>query len=386
VSESKMTRNRVVRYALVVAATAGVSYPLVSQRLRAQDEPAPAAAEQADAPRDGAPGDDEARPAAAAQDEAPAGDAAAPAEPASPDAPAGADAAPAAGDADAAKVIASAGDLEVTVADFENFLAGIPPQQAAQMRGEPEAKRQLVDHLLKMKALAREAEKQGLHEQTKLRRQLESVRTQILAQAMVTSLTGEDEAADKAYFEEHKNDFGKVQARHILVATRNTDPNSKKKPLSDEQAKQKAGEIRERLVNGEDFAALAKAESDDPGSKETGGTYTFGRGDMVPAFEQSAFSLKENEISQPIKTQFGYHVIQLQKRLPGTFEEARSSIGRQRLEAKIKELMGADPKFDDSFFAAGGGGAGANGGGGGGAKDAGKQAPAEKPANGKGAK
>ena len=73
---------------------------------------------------------------------------------------------------------------------------------------------------------------------------------------------------------------------------------------------------------------------------------------MVPAFEQAAFSLKENEISQPVKTQFGYHVIQLQKHLPGTYEESKAQVAPLRIDAFIKELVG-EPKFNDAFINAG---------------------------------
>lgn len=378
-----------MRYALVMAAAAAVSFPLVSQRLRAQDEPAPAKEaavdEAAGAEEQPAPAADEPKPdadaAAPAPDDDDAGDAAAPAAddadaaaPA-PDDEAGAAAAePKAGAADAgegAKVVASAAGVEVTVADVDRFISTRTPQEQQQIRQTFEvnsaAKRQLVDHLLEMKTLAREAERLEIDEKPGVKQQLEDVREQILAGAMAAALGAEGEKGDKAYFEEHKDDFGKVQARHILIGTRNTDPNSKKKPLTDAQAKKKADEIRARLEKGEDFAALAKAESDDPGSKETGGTYTFGRGEMVPAFEQTAYGLKENEISHPVKTQFGYHVIQLQKRIPVTFEESRSRIGQERLKKKIRELMGGEPKYDDAFF-------------GGGAATVPADAPAEKPA------
>jgi parvulin-like peptidyl-prolyl isomerase len=67
---------------------------------------------------------------------------------------------------------------------------------------------------------------------------------------------------------------------------------------------------------GEDFAKLAKKYSDDPGSKDNGGEYTFPRGKMVPEFEAAAFSLKTNEVSDIVTTQFGYHIIKLSEKIP----------------------------------------------------------------------
>jgi parvulin-like peptidyl-prolyl isomerase len=86
-----------------------------------------------------------------------------------------------------------------------------------------------------------------------------------------------------------------VHARHILVAT-----------------EAEATDIRNQLEHGADFATLAKAKSTDTGTKDKGGDLGwFPRGVMVPEFDQAAFSLKVGEISQPIKSQYGYHIIQV---------------------------------------------------------------------------
>jgi parvulin-like peptidyl-prolyl isomerase len=108
-----------------------------------------------------------------------------------------------------------------------------------------------------------------------------------------------------------------AHVRHILVMTMDE---STRAPLPDDQVKAKKkliDDILKRARAGEDFAALVKQYSEDTGSKDTGGEYTFARASadpahaMVPEFEAAAFSLTNNQISDVVTTQYGYHIIQL---------------------------------------------------------------------------
>ena len=109
----------------------------------------------------------------------------------------------------------------------------------------------------------------------------------------------------REFYDQNKSRFSKpeqVKARHILLKTEGKD---------EAAVLQQAQELVTKLRGGADFAALAKEYSDDPGSKENGGDLGFfGRGSMVPEFEKAAFTLQQNQISDPVKTQFGYHIIQ----------------------------------------------------------------------------
>ena len=98
----------------------------------------------------------------------------------------------------------------------------------------------------------------------------------------------------------------KRETRHILLSTNNDE---------DEKAQlAKAKELVAELKIGGDFVALAKENSQDPGSASNGGSLGWvERGQMVPEFEQATFDLGIDEISEPIKSQFGYHIIQVQK-------------------------------------------------------------------------
>jgi peptidyl-prolyl cis-trans isomerase D len=110
----------------------------------------------------------------------------------------------------------------------------------------------------------------------------------------------------KEFYEQNKARFSKpeqVKARHILLKTG--------EGKDDAAVLKQAQELVTKLRGGADFEALAREYSEDPGSKENGGDLGFfGRGSMVPEFEQAAFSLQQNQISDPVKTQFGYHIIQ----------------------------------------------------------------------------
>jgi parvulin-like peptidyl-prolyl isomerase len=114
----------------------------------------------------------------------------------------------------------------------------------------------------------------------------------------------------------------RVHVAHILIST--LDPVTQNPlPLDQKMEKQKlARSLKDRAEKGEDFAKLVKQYSDDPGSKDKGGEYTFAKDhEMVPEFEAAAFSLKVNQISDPVETKYGFHVIKLIEKLPPKTEQ-----------------------------------------------------------------
>src|ERR1700678_1340494 len=115
------------------------------------------------------------------------------------------------------------------------------------------------------------------------------------------------------YYPGHQKDFQvpeEVKVRHILIKV---DPKADAK--TDAAAKQKAEDLLKPIKGGADFAALAKANSDDPGSKDAGGELgMIQRGVTVPAFESAAFSLQPGQISDVVKTQFGYHILKVEEK------------------------------------------------------------------------
>ncbi|MFO7153252.1 MAG: peptidylprolyl isomerase [Bacillota bacterium] len=134
----------------------------------------------------------------------------------------------------------------------------------------------------------------------------------------------------KAYFDEHKDEFAQeqqVHARHILVDNENL-----------------AREIYEKLKKGEDFAELAKQYSTDTATKDNGGDLGFfGKGEMVEEFEKAAFSLKVGEISSPVKTEYGYHIIKVEEK-----KEAQEP-NYENSKEKIKDIL-FDQKFQEEYY------------------------------------
>jgi parvulin-like peptidyl-prolyl isomerase len=134
-----------------------------------------------------------------------------------------------------------------------------------------------------------------------------------------------DDPTNTAAFEQPEM----VRASHILLMTQ--DPETHQPLAADKKAEKKKQmeDILKQARGGADFAELAKKYSEDPGSKDTGGEYTFPRGKMMPEFENAAFSLKTNEISDIIETSYGYHIIKLSEKIPAKkvdFDKVKEGI------------------------------------------------------------
>ena len=138
----------------------------------------------------------------------------------------------------------------------------------------------------------------------------------------------------KAFYDDNPQYFEKPeQARvaHILVLTQGKSDDEKA------AAKTKIEDLLKKAKAGDDFAALAKEFSEDPGSKEQGGEYTFPRGQMVPAFEESAFTLKDGEISGVVETEYGYHIIKKYEQMKAEktpFDEVKDRIKQHLTQQK----------------------------------------------------
>jgi foldase protein PrsA len=130
----------------------------------------------------------------------------------------------------------------------------------------------------------------------------------------------------QTYFDENKDSFGEaeqVKASHILVADEAT-----------------ANEIKQKLADGADFAELAKEYSTDEGTKENGGELGFfAKGTMVTEFDDVAFTLPVNEISDPVKTDYGYHIIKVEEKKEAkeaNFDDSKKEIKETLIQQKME--------------------------------------------------
>lgn len=254
--------------------------------------------------------------------------------------------------------------LQAHPKDFDDFLRGNPRlQEQAQGPQKDEIKKGYGE----FKVIAERAHKEGLDRDDATRLQMILDRAQVLAGAYLNEL---QKNADKLvsaaelnqYYQDHPADFDEVRVRHILISTqpkeeaaddddakdtKDTKHGKDKKPVekppvfTKEDARKKAQFVLDRVRKGEDFAKLAKENSDDPGSKDNGGEYDFfGRGKMVPEFEKAAFALKPGEVSGLVETEFGYHIIKLEARRiaasPATDQKVRREITDKLMQEKIE--------------------------------------------------
>jgi foldase protein PrsA len=154
------------------------------------------------------------------------------------------------------------------------------------------------------------------------------IRAQIISEKIFEQVTKDVKVTDAdiaAYYEKNKAQYSQPESRdvrHILVKT-----------------KKQADELYAQLQGGADFAALAKKYSEDTGSKANGGKLTISQGQTVAPFDKVAFQLKKNEISQPVKTEFGYHIIQ-----PLSDEKAAKVTPLKDVKESIRQQLGQTKK------------------------------------------
>ncbi len=258
-------------------------------------------------------------------------------------------------------VVLTVGNDKLTRAQFEELLSALPDNMRAAAAAPGPGRRQVGEQIAELKSIAQEARKRKV-DQTPGVQQLIAIQTDnVLASALAKRIADEikpDEPALKAYYDAHKNQYELVKASHILIRFQGSrvplKPNQK--DLTDDEALAKATEIRKQILAGGDFATIAKAESDDVGSGAQGGSLgSFPHGQMVAPFDQAAFSLPVGQLSEPVKSPFGYHLIKVEEHNTKTFEEVRPEIEKQIKPQLTKEAMDRIKKqlpvtIDDSYF------------------------------------
>ena len=237
-----------------------------------------------------------------------------------------------------AKVLATVGGMPITDTEVDEFLMSLG--QRGQAYNTPEGRAMILQQLIGNKLLVLDAKRNLFEAEPAFKEQLAKLKDNLLAnyaaeKAIASASVSDKEARD--YYEENKDKFSQgetVNASHILV-------DSEEKAL-ELLAKIEAGEIS--------FEDCAKDNSSCPSGQNGGSLGDFGRGQMVPEFDTAVFDMEEGEVTKtPVKTQFGYHLIKLNKKNPATipsYEQIAGEIkngllGEKRqkaYESKINQL------------------------------------------------
>ena len=213
---------------------------------------------------------------------------------------------------DPEKVLARVEGQEIREKEVDQVLTAAGPQ-AAMMYDNEQGRKMILDDLVSARLLALSARKQGLDETPEFKSALEGFLTNLLARAAIEKAMVDVAVTDedcKKFYDENPDQFitqDEVRARHILLT-------------DDVTSADKIALIQEELKKGVSFDVLAVEHSIDPSAQQGGGDLGFfSRGRMVPEFEEAAFALKEpGEISEPIKSNFGWHIIKLEEKKPSS--------------------------------------------------------------------
>jgi len=228
------------------------------------------------------------------------------------------------------KVLATVGEKEITNYDIESALQSLDPYQAMHFNSE-EGKKQLLEDLVNQELFYIEAKENELHNNEDFKSEMKKIEENMLKQyainKVISSITLTEEEK-KAFFDANKSKFNKSEsasAKHILVET--------EEKASDLLNKINAGEMK--------FEEAASQYSQCP-SKEVGGDLgSFGRGQMVPEFEEAVFNMNPGEVKGPVKTEFGYHLIKVEDRIPGgqaSLDEVKNDIAKSLTYQKQNEV------------------------------------------------
>jgi len=254
-------------------------------------------------------------------------------------------------------VIAKVNGIEVRQSDLalaEEDLGENIPRTAAK-------REYLLNYLADILLAAQVAQGSKVAESGEFQRRLAHMRNKLLAEFALQAegKAAASEAAMHRVYEEAVKRIGdeqEVRARHILFRADHKDENASR------QAEDKIKAVIERLNRGEDFAALANELTEDPAGKQNGGDLDyFTKDQMVPEFSDIAFKLEKGQLSGPVRTAFGWHVLKVEdkrKRKPPEYDQVKDEIeamltrraqaefiARLRANAKIERLDGqAEPK------------------------------------------
>lgn len=223
------------------------------------------------------------------------------------------------------KILAKVGDTVITEADVDATIAALGSR--GQGYNTPDGRRAVLDQLVAKQLFLSEAKKNFYEADPKFKADFAKVKDEMLANFAIEKTISAVKVTDdevKKFYDEHKSEFVSpetVEASHILVD-------------SEEKATQILTDIKAGKIS---FADAAKENSSCPSSQKGGSLGQFTKGQMVPEFEKACFAMNVGEVSEPVKTQFGYHLIHLTAKnepseLP--FEQIKDNLAQKVLTDK----------------------------------------------------
>lgn len=222
------------------------------------------------------------------------------------------------------QILAKIGDKTVTEADLKEMSNAVPDKFKYYYQ-TPEGRRQTLEYIVNVYALAAEAEKQGVDKRPDVQKLLSFTRNDLLARFYLEGLTKDlpvpSEAEAKAFYEQNKAEFvtpESIHLSHILV-----------------ESEKEAKDVLAKLKKGEKFGDLASQVSICPSKDVKGDLDWMPRGSLAPEIEEIAFTMKNDQITGPVKTKFGYHVILMHDKRPA----------RENSYDQVKELIVEQIKF-----------------------------------------
>jgi len=246
-------------------------------------------------------------------------------------------------------IICQAGDWKLTFEDLERIVSYYPPEKKVVILQDPKNLMTLARRLTQAKVLSDKAYADGLNDRPDIREQLKITEQDKLALAyvqekVVKGLSVSDEDVH-LYYRSHKDDYkvpAQVKVCHILLRMQK---NSDKEVV--QQTRQRAEDILKKVKAGEDFAVLAAAFSEDPGSRDRGGDLGWVvRSKLDPDFAKAAFAAKKGQVVGPVRSAYGFHLLKVEDRRPSrqlpckaVAERIRKELMSRLKESKVHEFI-----------------------------------------------
>jgi peptidyl-prolyl cis-trans isomerase C len=223
------------------------------------------------------------------------------------------------------KILAVVNGREIKDKDINEAIARFPKERQGFLSSD-EGRKQLLNQIVSFELIYADSVDNGLENDDEYKEQLEVMKKEMLTQLGIKKVLDTVKISDeevKAYYDANKSLFksqGSVSAKHILVASED-----------------KALDVKKEIEAGKTFEAAAKEYSSCPSKEQGGNLGKFTRGQMVPEFEEAAFTQEIGVVGEPVKTQFGYHLIKVEEKTPEEvkdFKEVQASITQRLLQER----------------------------------------------------